>query len=201
VTIWVKICGLTTRDAVEAAVAAGADAIGFVFAPSKRQVTAVQATQLVQGVPRRIPRVAVMLHPTQSQLDEVWSGFRPDVLQTDIEDLEKLRLPLGLTVMPVVRGVGLKPDLQGKNQRILFEGAVSGVGSTSDWHGAAQLARTTQLILAGGLNATNVADAIAAVRPFGVDVSSGVEASPGVKDPGRIHEFVQRARAVSERSK
>jgi phosphoribosylanthranilate isomerase len=82
VTIWVKICGLTTRDAVEAAVAAGADAVGFVFAPSKRQVTAVQATQLVQGVPRRIPRVAVMLHPTQSQLDEVWSGFRPDVLQT-----------------------------------------------------------------------------------------------------------------------
>ena len=196
-TIWVKICGLTTRDAVEAAVAAGADAVGFVFAPSKRQVTAVQATQLVQGVPRRIPRVAVMLHPTQSQLDEVWSGFRPDVLQTDIEDLEKLRLPLGLTVMPVVRGVGLKPDLQGKNQRILFEGEVSGVGSTSDWHGAAQLARTTQLILAGGLNATNVADAIAAVRPFGVDVSSGVEASPGVKDPGRIHEFVQRARAAA----
>ena len=209
-TIWVKICGLTTRDAVEAAVAAGADAIGFVFAPSKRQVTAVQATQLVQGVPRRIPRVAVMLHPTQSQLDEVWSGFRPDVLQTDIEDLEKLRLPMGLAVMPVIRNaVRLKPDPQHSpvgpalagHPRILFEGPVSGVGSTSDWHGAAQLARTTQLVLAGGLNATNVADAIAAVRPFGVDVSSGVEASPGVKDPVRIHEFVQRARAVSERSK
>ena len=90
---------------------------------------------------------------------------------------------------------------QPKHQRILFEGPVSGVGSTSDWHAAAQFARTTQLVLAGGLNATNVADAIAAVRPFGVDVSSGVEASPGVKDPIRIHEFVQRARAVCERSK
>ncbi len=101
--IWVKICGLTTRDAIEAAVAAGADAVGFVFAPSKRQVTASQATQLAQGVPRRIPRVAVMLHPTQSQLDEVWSAFRPDVLQTDIEDLATLRLPMGLSVMPVVR--------------------------------------------------------------------------------------------------
>jgi phosphoribosylanthranilate isomerase len=206
VAIWVKICGLTTRDAVEAAVAAGADAVGFVFAPSKRQVTAAQATQLAQGVPRRIPRVAVMLHPTQSQLDEVWSAFRPDVLQTDIEDLQTLRVPMGLSVMPVVRGggggaVGLKPDLQGKHQRILFEGPVSGVGSTSDWHSAAQLARTTQLILAGGLNATNVADAIAAVRPYGVDVSSGIEASPGIKDPARIHEFVQRARAVLERSK
>jgi len=202
VAIWVKICGLTTRDAVEAAVAAGADALGFVFAPSKRQVTATQATQLAQGVPRRIPRVAVMLHPTQSQVDEVWSTFRPDVLQTDVEDLQTLRVPMGLAVMPVVRGgVGLKPDLQLKHNRILFEGPVSGVGSTSDWNGAAMLARTTQLVLAGGLNATNVADAIAAVRPFGVDVSSGVEASPGVKDPVRIHEFVHRARAVSERSK
>jgi phosphoribosylanthranilate isomerase len=221
VAIWVKICGLTTRDAVEAAVAAGADAVGFVFASSKRQVTAAQATQLAQGVPRRIPRVAVMLHPTQSQLDEVWSTFRPDVLQTDIEDLPTLRVPIGLAVMPVVRGgvgVGLKPaaqgcanavgagcagaaDQQGKHQRILFEGPVSGIGSTSDWHSAAQLARTTQLILAGGLNATNVADAIAAVHPYGVDVSSGVEASPGVKDPARIHEFVQRVRALGERSK
>ena len=199
--IWVKICGLTTRDAVEAAVAAGADAVGFVFAPSKRQVTAQQATQLAQGVPRRIPRVAVMLHSTQSQLDEVWSTFRPDVLQTDVEDLQTLRMPLGLTVMPVVRGgggVGLKPDLQPKYQRILFEGPVSGVGSTSDWNSAAQLARTIQLVLAGGLNAGNVADAIAAVRPFGVDVSSGVEVSPGIKDPARIHEFVQRARAAAD---
>ncbi len=213
--IWVKICGLTTRDAVEAAVAAGADAVGFVFAPSQRQVTAARATQLAQGVPRRIPRVAVMLHPTQSQLDEVCAGFRPDVLQTDVEDLETLRLPAELTVMPVVRGgVGLKllrrdarmaraqdalerPDLQG-GQRVLFEGPVSGVGRTSDWHSAAQLARTTQLVLAGGLNATNVADAIAAVRPFGVDVSSGVEASPGIKDPAKIHDFVRRARAAAE---
>ena len=202
--IWVKICGLTTRDAVEAAVAAGADAVGFVFAPSRRQVTAALAAQLAQGVPRSIPRVAVMLHPTQSQLDEVWSAFRPDVLQTDVEDLQTLRLPMGLLVMPVVRGgggggvgVGLKPDLQPKYRRILFEGPVSGVGSTSDWNGAAQLARTTELVLAGGLNAINVADAIATVRPFGVDVSSGVEAAPGIKDPARIHEFVQRARAAA----
>ena len=217
--MWVKICGLTTREAVEAAVAAGADAVGFVFAPSKRQVTATQAVQLAQGLPRRIPRVAVMLHPTQSQLDEVWAEFRPDVLQTDVEDLATLKIPMGLALMPVVRNsvslsrgissrgaphgradLGAKPDPHHNHPRVLFEGPVSGVGSTSDWNSAAQLARTTQLVLAGGLNATNVADAIAAVRPFGVDVSSGVEASPGIKDPARIHEFVRRARAVSERS-
>ena len=204
--IWIKICGLTTREAVEAAVAAGADAVGFVFATSKRQVSATQATQLAQAVPRKIPRFAVMLHPTQSELDEVWSGFRPDVLQTDAEDLATLRLPAGLAVMPVIRGgVRLKPDpLQRPptmiHSRVLFEGPVSGVGNASDWQSAAQLARTTELVLAGGLNAINVADAIAAVRPFGVDVSSGVEASPGIKDPDRIHEFVRRARAASERS-
>jgi phosphoribosylanthranilate isomerase len=212
VAIWVKICGLTTRDAVEAAVAGGADAIGFVFAASKRQVTATQATQLAHDVPPSIPRVAVMLHPTQSQLDEVWSAFRPDVLQTDAEDLEALRVPAELAVMPVLRGgVGLKPDLQpaanvggcavgrasARHPRILFEGPLSGSGSTSDWRSAAQLARTTELVLAGGLNASNVAAAIAAVRPFGVDVSSGVEASPGVKDPTKIHEFVRRARAAA----
>jgi phosphoribosylanthranilate isomerase len=201
VAIWVKICGLTTREAVEAAVAAGADAIGFVFAPSKRQVSTAQAVQLVRGVPRSTPRVAVMLHPTQSQLDEVWTEFMPDVLQTDVEDLAALQIPVGLAVMPVVRGgVGLKPDLQARHDRLLFEGPLSGTGMTSDWQYAAQLARTTQLVLAGGLNATNVADSIAAVRPFGVDVSSGVEAAPGIKDPAMIHEFVRRSRAASERS-
>jgi phosphoribosylanthranilate isomerase len=205
VAIWVKICGLTSHDAVEAAVAAGADAVGFVFAPSKRQVTTARARQLAQDVPRHIARFAVMLRPTQSQLDEVWLGFRPDVLQTDVEDLQTLQVPPGLAVMPVVRvGVGLKPDLHdavgralARHPRVLFEGPVSGVGTTSDWQTAAQLARTAQLILAGGLNPTNVADAIAAVHPFGVDVSSGVEASPGVKDPTRIHEFVRRARAAA----
>jgi phosphoribosylanthranilate isomerase len=208
VAIWVKICGLTTRDAVEAAVAAGADAIGFVFAPSQRQIAAARATQLAQGVSRRIPRVAVMLHPTQSELDEVWSEFRPDVLQTDLEDLATLLLPQGLGVMPVIRNAARpKPDPQASSpvapasaghKRILFEGPVSGIGHISDWHSAAQLARTTQLVLAGGLNASNVADAIAAVRPFGVDVSSGVEASPGIKDPAKIHDFVRRARAAAQ---
>jgi phosphoribosylanthranilate isomerase len=201
VAIWVKICGLTTGEAVEAAVAAGADAVGFVFAPSRRQVTAARAVELSRSVPRTIPRVAVMLHPTQSQLDEVWSVFRPDVLQTDVDDLETLRVPAGIAVMPVIRSaVGPQQNLRHSHKRVLFEGPVSGIGSRSDWNSATQLALTTQLVLAGGLNSTNVADANATVRPYGVDVSSGVEATPGIKDPAKIHEFVRRARAASERS-
>jgi phosphoribosylanthranilate isomerase len=190
-TIWVKICGLTTSEAVDAALDAGADAIGFVFAESKRRVTPQRAAELARHA--KVPRVAVMLHPTQAMLDEVWSVFRPDVLQTDLDDLVALRLPQELSVMPVVRSNSATPA--SVPSRLLFEGAVSGAGKTADWDAAAKLARTTQLVLAGGLNASNVAAAITSVAPFGVDVSSGVEAAPGVKDPMKIHEFVRNARA------
>jgi phosphoribosylanthranilate isomerase len=193
-TLWVKVCGLTSSDAVAAAVSAGVDAIGFVFAESKRKVTAQRAAELARDVSKHIVRVAVMLHPSQQQLDEVWSEFRPDVLQTDIEDLTALRVPAALRVMPVVRAGRELPAIL--PARLLFEGPVSGTGATADWAAAAALAARTQLVLAGGLNPANVAAAIVTARPFGVDVSSGVEAQPGVKDPQRIHEFIRNARAA-----
>ena len=193
-SVWVKVCGLTTHDAVAAAVDAGVDAVGFVFAESKRKVSAQRAAELARDVPQHIVRVAVMLHPSQRELDEVWSHFRPDLLQTDIEDLASLRVPDELQVVPVVRaGRELPKPLP---TRMLFEGPVSGTGMITDWSAAAQLASRTQLILAGGLKPSNVATAIAAAQPFGVDVSSGVEAEPGLKDPAKIHEFVRNARGA-----
>lgn len=192
--LWVKVCGLTSPDAIAAAVAAGVDAVGFVFAESKRKVTAQRAAELARDVPKHIVRVAVMLHPSQQQLDEVWSVFRPDVLQTDIDDLPALQVPKGLQVTPVIRAGRELPNAL--PARLLFEGPVSGAGETTDWTAAAKLASRTQLILAGGLKPANVAAAIAVARPFGVDVSSGVEAQPGVKDPAKIHEFVRNARAA-----
>lgn len=189
---WIKICGLTTEEGVEAAIAAGADAIGFVFAPSKRQVTAQRAAELARSAPTHITRVAVMQHPAQSLLDEVWKIFRPDVLQTDLEDLAGLAVPEELAVMPVLRARRELPEQLPR--RVLFEGPVSGSGATADWSAAAALAKQSQLILAGGLNAANVAAAIRAVAPFGVDVSTGVEREPGIKDAGRIREFVRAAR-------
>jgi phosphoribosylanthranilate isomerase len=194
-SLWVKVCGLTTPEGVAAAVESGVDAVGFVFAESKRKVTPQRAAELARDVPKHIVRVAVMLHPTQQELDAVWSQFRPDVLQTDIEDFASLRIPNGLAVTPVMRaGRELPQELP---TRMLFEGPVSGTGTTTDWSAAARLASRTQLILAGGLKPTNVAAAIAAARPFGVDVSSGVEAEPGLKDPAKIHEFVRNARAAA----
>ena len=192
--LWIKVCGLTTTDAVRAAVDTGVNAVGFVFAESKRRVTALQAAELARDVPRGILRVAVMLHPSQAELDEVWSQFRPDVLQTDADDLATLQVPAGLNVTPVFRaGRELPATLP---TRLLFEGPVSGTGETTDWSAAARLAARTQLILAGGLQPSNVAAAIAVARPFGVDVSSGVEARPGVKDPRKIYDFVRNARAA-----
>ena len=190
--LWIKICGLTTPESVEAAVRARVDAIGFVFAPSKRQVTAQRAAQLCAGVPASIARVAVMQHPTQAQLDEVLAEFRPDILQIDIEDLATLTLDASLRIHPVVRAGRGAP--QSMPARILFEGPVSGTGMTADWTQAAELARKTELILAGGLNAENVSEAVRFVNPFGVDVSSGVESSPGIKDPALVTRFASAAR-------
>ena len=121
--------------------------------------------------------------------------FRPDVLQSDAADLATLRLPQTLALLPVLRGapaasVPLPP-------RLLFEGARSGSGRTADWGAAQALAQRTQLVLAGGLTPGNVGEAIAAVRPFGVDVSSGVEERPGLKSPAAIGDFVQAVRAAA----
>ena len=167
--LWIKICGLTTEAGVSAAAEAGADAIGFVFAPSKRQVTPARAAQLARGAPRELQRVAVLLHPTQALIDAVLETLAPDVLQTDAEDFATLRTPQYVQRLPVIRGATAQPP-----PRVLFEGAVSGTGERSDWAQAAKLARMTELVLAGGLTPANVQRALHEVRPFGVDVSSGV---------------------------
>jgi phosphoribosylanthranilate isomerase len=195
--IWIKICGLTTPDGVRAAVHAGADALGFVFhAASPRNVAPERALELVRDVPRRVLRVAVTLHPAQSLVDEIVATFRPDALQTDADDLERLELPWALQRLPVLRSGGPRPAEW--PERLLYEGASSGAGATADWDEARALARGCELVLAGGLRPDNVAAAIATVRPFGVDVSSGVESEPGRKDPARIVEFVTAARAAVE---
>jgi phosphoribosylanthranilate isomerase len=136
-----------------------------------------------------------MRHPQQSQVDEVLREMKPDVLQSDWADFENLRLPGSLSRLPVWRaGQTLPAQLPG---RVLFEGATSGVGALCDWGEAGALARRTELVLAGGLNAANVAQAITAVAPFGVDVSSGVEERPGIKDVAAIARFIAAARAAA----
>jgi len=193
--MWIKICGITTVDAITAAEASKVDAIGFVFAPSPRQVTPRQAAQLAALAPPGILRIAVTQHPLQILVDEICRTLKPDFFQTDVEDLRELKVPAHIKILPVVRFGRKTPHPL--PARMLFEGPSSGIGEMADWGRAAELSAQTELILAGGLTPANVADAIAAVRPYGVDVSSGVEASAGVKDPAKIIEFVSRARAAA----
>jgi phosphoribosylanthranilate isomerase len=192
---FIKVCGMTTPEAVSAALDCKVDAIGFVFAPSVREVTAQRANELAAPARRRIACVAVTRHPSREAVGAILREFKPDILQTDIEDLDALALPKELSVLPVVRpgsaGACATP------RRVLFEGPVSGSGQTTDWQQAAEFARRTEVILAGGLNASNVAEAIRTVRPFGVDVSSGVEEQPGIKSIRKIEQFVAAARAAA----
>ena len=201
--MWIKICGMTTPDAVEAALAARVDAIGFVFADSPRQLTLEDAVALAAPARGQIRCIAVTRHPSQRYLDNVLAVFRPDVLQTDAEDLRGLRLPKQLELLPVFRGLDAPQSTPRVQQgllpaRLLFEGLTSGSGTLCDWTTAQRVARRTQLVLAGGLDAENVASAVSAVRPFGVDVSSGVEERPGVKSPDEVVRFAAAARSAFE---
>ena len=193
--LWIKICGLRSREAVEAAATSGADAVGFVFhANSPRNLSVEEARELQHAVPVGVERVAVFLHPAQWLVDAIIEAIRPDRIQADVLDLAALRLPQGQGVLPVVRSGASLPDPL--PPRLLFEGVHSGAGEKADWSRAAQVARRTELVLAGGLDARNVAKAVRVVRPFGVDVSSGVESVRGVKDPQRIRDFIGAARAA-----
>ena len=201
---WIKICGMTDAEAVSAAIEAGADAIGFVFAPSVRCVLPERAAQLAAPARGRARCVAVTRHPDAASVQQILRQFAPDMLQSDAADFDTLDAIAGCELLPVYRSGQIGAGQIGAGRpgplpaRLLFEGPVSGTGQTSDWLEAAALASRTELILAGGLHAGNVAEAIAGVRPFGVDVSSGVEAAPGRKSPQKIFEFVKAARAAFE---
>lgn len=196
-SLWIKICGLRTRDAIAAAAHAGADAVGFVFhSASPRSLEPAEARALQPAVPSGVERVAVFLHPSQSLVDSALEAIAPDWVQTDIEDLDRLRLPPGQRVLPVLRSGSTLPAVL--PARCLFESGRSGAGERADWSAAAGLAHRTGLVLAGGLDPETVAEAVRTVRPFGVDVSSGVERERGVKDAALVREFIRAAREAAQ---
>ena len=192
-SVFVKICGLSDRQHVAAAIEAGANAVGFVFAESVRKVTPQIARQISADVSKDVKRVAVMLHPSNDEWLAVLDTFAPDVLQTDSDDYAVLDVPSSIECWPVFREGGKKPSANGT---YVYEGPKSGQGETVDWSVAAGLAATGKMILAGGLDASNIGNAIKTVRPIGIDVSSAVESAPGQKDPGLIREFINAARAA-----
>jgi len=194
-TTLIKICGMTDIAAVEAAVEGGADAVGFVFAKSVRRVSMRHALEMSAYVPSDTTRVAVMLHPTADDWREVKNVFQPDVLQTDLADFEYLEVPEQIDKWPVLRE-GALADGDAPPEIFVYEGMASGSGATVDWQLAAPLAKRGKMILAGGLSSENVREALRQVAPYGVDVSSGVESSPGKKDAAKIRAFIDAVRAI-----
>lgn len=194
-SLLVKICGVTREADVAAAVDAGADAVGFVFhEASRRNLPPARAAKLTSTLPATVLRVAVTLHPSQELVERVLHEFVPDVWQSDYEDFATIRLPDGIRRWPVLRTGGQAPSKL--PHTMLFDAAVSGNGMQADWKTAALLARRSLLIIGGGLNAKTVGHAVEEIGPIGVDVSSGVECEPGVKDAILIRKFVAAARAA-----
>ena len=196
----VKICGLSTKGAVETAVSAGADYIGFVFAPSKRQVTVEQATELAKFIPSHIRKVGVFVSPSQADLLEAIEKVGLDLVQVHGQVADDLfeDLPCASIQAVQVDGDGHVPNSQA--DYLLFDAPVAGSGQTFDW-GQLDTAELSQpFFIAGGLNEDNVARAIQHFSPFAVDVSSGVE-TDGQKDHEKIRRFIERVKNGISRTK
>jgi len=214
--LWVKICGNTSLEDARLAVEAGADAVGFVFAASPRRVTVDQAAQIVPHLPAKVEKIGVLVDAGFEDVEAAVEACGLTGVQLHSEGAAdvpaKLRARFGheLRILRVVHfGAAAEEQMRravadGHLDGILVDSrtatAMGGTGIAFDW----EKARATifngkssiKMVAAGGLNPENVAQAIATLRPWGVDVVSGVEATPGRKDPAKVREFVARARAA-----
>ena len=196
----VKICGLSTKEAVETAVSAGADYIGFVFAPSKRQVTLEKATELAKLIPAGVKKVGVFVSPSRAELLEAIEKVGLDLVQVhgQVADDFFEDLPCASIQAVQVGGDGHVPSSQA--DYLLFDAPVAGSGQTFDW-GQLDTAELAQpFFIAGGLKEDNVAKAIQHFTPYAVDVSSGVE-TDGQKDHEKIRRFIERVKHGISRTK
>ena len=196
----VKICGLSTKEAVETALSAGADYIGFVFAPSKRQVTLDQAAELAKFIPVDVKKVGVFVSPSRAQLLEAIDKVGLDLVQIHGQVADNLfeNLPCGSIQAVRVDGNGHVPNSQA--DYLLFDAPVAGSGQTFDWGKLDTAGLAQPFFIAGGLHEDNVEDAIQYFTPFAVDVSSGVETN-GQKDHEKIRRFIERVKYGISRTK
>jgi phosphoribosylanthranilate isomerase len=212
--IWIKICGNTSLADTLLAVDAGADAVGFVFAPSPRRVTATEVAAITPHLPAAIEKIGVFV---DAPLEEICRTVRECNLTgvqlhseagPELPEALRRQLGFGLRILRVVHfgpqageqaaAIAQDPHVDGVLVDSRTATAVGGTGVAFDWTTARATvfgeARPLKLIAAGGLGPANVRQAIAMLQPWGVDVVSGVESAPGRKDPAKVREFVARAR-------
>ncbi len=210
----VKICGLSTPETLDAALDAGADMVGFVFfPPSPRHLRFDLARALGQRVVGRAQKVALTVDADEEFLQSVVEALRPDLLQLhgaeSATQIAAIRRKFGLPVVKALP-IAIKDDLgrissyAGLVDRLLFDARApreatrpGGLGNTFDWRLLENVQASVPFMLSGGLDAQNVGDALRITRASGIDVSSGVERSPGVKDIDKIIGFIRAARAAA----
>jgi phosphoribosylanthranilate isomerase len=208
VAIAVKICGLTRVEDALAAAELGADMIGFVFAPSPRRISLANASAISQSLPDDVARVGVFVNPSPDEVQSAIESCGLDHVQLHGPASPQLfRLPSAqaIAAMPLRSDVDcaelseqMEKLTQGGARLFLVDSFVrgrwGGTGRVADWELARELAQLFPVMLAGGLNPENVAEAIGRVQPWGVDVSTGVEKAPGKKDRAKMECFIAAAR-------
>ena len=218
-SLWIKICGSTSLEDARLAGEAGADAVGFVFAPSPRRVTPAQVAAITPHLAAAVEKIGVFVN---AGLDEIYStvhmcGLTGVQLHSEagpgVPGRLRERLGRGLRILRVVHfGAGAAEQIAQHTRNRDVDGvlvdsrtptAVGGTGVTFDWDSASAIFSQNaearkRLIAAGGLRPENVAEAIATLQPLGVDVASGVESEPGKKDPEKLRIFVAKARAAAQ---
>jgi len=201
----VKICGITCSEDALAAVAAGADAIGLVFyAPSSRVISAEKAREIVHTLPAFVTTVGLFVNPTPDEVHDVLAQVELDCLQFHGEETADF---CELFTRPYIKAIRMKADTDIEQAAVTYRGAKGllldtyvedipgGTGQVFDWD-KIPAERRLPLILAGGLNVENVAQAIKRVRPYAVDVSGGVERAKGIKDHDKIRAFIREVNRV-----
>jgi phosphoribosylanthranilate isomerase len=199
--VFVKICGITNLEDACHALTVGADAIGFVFSESPRRVEPKRVAAIVRELPGSSLTVGVFRGEPPGRIADVAAstGVRAvQVHSSDPADLQELRgrIPFLIEAVPATADGELARAIESVADLVLVDSAVPGSGRTFDWSLLGEPPLTRRVVLAGGLTPDNVAEAIGRVRPYGVDVASGVEVSAGRKDPGKVRLFVERARAA-----
>jgi phosphoribosylanthranilate isomerase len=209
----VKICGLSTRETLDVALDAGADMVGFVFfPPSPRHLSLEMARDLGKAAKRRAAKVALTVDADDLTLANIVEALQPDLLQLHgretVARLRDIKQKFGLPVMKAIAvetsaDLATLPGYADVADRILFDARApkeatrpGGLGAVFDWHVLEKLDLKLPFMVSGGLNAGNVAEAVQVTRAGGVDISSGVERAPGVKDSDMIRAFIRAARAT-----